>query len=148
MHSFAEVEKTIWASLPLGKTFSMPIPIKRDDDLLDVVFLYSVNHSTLAANQPAGVIEIDVEKGTSISTSCPATFGNVDFQPAPFENPVSFREKNSEAENLYAEVREETAAGEVGPASKRYAELVWAVTQKPLRPYYRALSPALFADCK
>lgn len=148
MHSYEEVEKAIWPELLMGLSFSMPVPVLGSDGLLDVVFLYSVNRRSRSVNKPHSIIQANLSDGSSTRVNEPQVFEAVEFVPAPFEMPSSFAEKTEEAKALYAETREEVARGEAGPASKRYAELVWSVTQKPLRPYYRALSPTLFADCQ
>ncbi len=148
MYSYEEVEKSIWSKLPMGLSFSMPVPAKRDEGLLDVVFTYSVKFSTREPNEPRSLIEADLESHTVTRSEVPESFDEIPFAPEPLTMPVSYDEKTAEAKSLYAEVREEAARGEVGPASQRYAELVWSVAQKPLRPYYRALSPALFANCQ
>lgn len=148
MHSYEEVEKAIWSKLSMGLSFSMPVPVKRGGGLLDVVFTHSVKFSTREPNEPRSLIEADLERHTVTRSEVPESFDGILFAPEPLTMPVSYEEKTAEAKSLYAEVREEATAGKVGPASQRYAELVWSVAQRPLRPYYRALSPALFAHCQ
>lgn len=148
MHGYEEVEKAIWTELPMGLSFSMPVPVSCSKGLFDVVFLYSVDRRSRSVNKPHGIIQANLSDGSSTRVNEPQVFEAVEFVPTPFEIPSSFAEKTEEAKALYAEVREEVARDEAGPASKRYAELVWSVAQKPLRPYSRALSPTLFADCQ
>ncbi len=148
MHTYKDFKRIAWRELPLGHAVSLPIPVMRNNTLVDVVFSYVSDIDTYIPSKPLILIEADLEKGEAQSRETAEAFSAVSYEPSPYEELESYREKSAEAKNLYAEVREETAAGNVGPASKRYAELVWSVTQKPLRPYYRALSPALFADCK
>jgi hypothetical protein len=148
MNSYEEIEAALWKKLPMGQAHSLPVPTMRGGTLLDLVFINSVDRETRQPNAPHAVIEVDMAAGTSVKIEEPETLRKITFEPIPFEVPERFKEKVAEAKELYGEVREEAAAGEAGPASKRYAELVWSVSQKPLRPYYRALSPALFADCQ
>ncbi len=148
MHSYKEVEKAIWSELPMGLSYSMPVPVLDDGKLLDTVFVFSVNRKTRSANESHAIIQVDLSNGSSVLINEPEIFERVSFEATPFEAPESFAEKTSEAQALYGEVREEIAGGSVGAASKRYAKLVLATTQKSLRPYYHALSPVLFANCQ
>ena len=148
MHTYKDFKRLAWRELPFGHAVSLPIPVMRNNTLEDVVFSYVSDSHTHIPSKPLILIEADLERGEAQSREAEEALSTVSYEPSPYEAPESYREKSVEAKSLYAEVREEAAAGNVGPASKRYAELVWSVTQKPLRPYYRALSPTLFADCK
>lgn len=148
MRTYKDFKHVVWKALPLGHIISLPVPIMRNDTLIDVVFSYVNDSATLIPSKPLLLIEVDLEKADAHCDDAEGAFPDVAYEPAPYETVESYKEKTAEAKSLYAEVREETATGKVGPASQRYAELVWSVTQKPLRPYYRALSPALFANCQ
>ncbi len=147
MHTYREFQKVAWRELPTGQSVSLPVPIPHNESLLDTVFTYPGNHKTHEVGAPLLVIEADLDRGIATATSATEIFSDVHFQAMPFKTLALYKERASEAKALYAEAREEVARGKIGPASKRYAELVWSVTQKPLQPYYQALSPTLFADC-
>lgn len=148
MHTYKDFKRVAWQQLPLGHAVSLPVPVVQNNALVDVVFSYVSDDDTRIPSKPLLVIKTNLENGEAISDEAEKTFSNVAYVPAPYEPIASYKEKADEAKSLYAEVREEAAAGKVGPVSKRYAELIWSITQKPLRPYYRALSPALFVNCQ
>ncbi|MDO4848941.1 MAG: hypothetical protein Q4B45_04090 [Coriobacteriia bacterium] len=148
MRTYKDFKHVVWRALPLGHVISLPIPIMRNDALVDVVFSYVNDSTTLIPSKPLLIIETDLEKAEAHYSEAEGAFPDITYEPAPYEAVESYKEKTAEAKSLYAEIREEAVRGEVGPASQHYAELVWSVTQKPLRPYYRALSPALFANCQ
>ena len=148
MYTYKNFQKIAWRKLPTGQNISFPVPLLENKALVDAAFTYTANNFDHSVGKPLLVIKANLSEGCAEATNASEAFASIVHESTLREIPDSYREKAAEAKALYAEVREETAAGNVGPASKRYAELVWSVTQKPLRPYYRALSPALFADCK
>ena len=148
MHTYKDFQKVAWRELPMGQSISLPVPVRCNNALVDAVFTYTSDRATSSTGKALLVIEANLDEGGAVALDAAEVFADVAYEPAPFSAPESYKEKSAEAKSLYAEVREEAARGEVGPASQRYAELVWSVAQKPLRPYYRALSPALFANCQ
>ena len=147
MASYDDVEAALWRCLPMGQNYSMPVPVVEGGKLYDVVFTYATDRKTHEVGAPLGFIRVDAA-GDAERAELPSAFAEVEFEPAALETPAGYAENTTEAESLYEAVHEEASVNETGPASERYAGLVWATTQKSLRPYYKALSPDLFADCQ
>ncbi len=148
MHSYKDFKRIAWQALPLGHAVSLPVPVMRNNALVDVVFSYVNDEATHIPSKPLLLIEANLDTKAAESREAKGAFPEVGYEPAPYVTIESYKEKSAEAKSLYGEVCEEVAEGKIGPASQRYAELVWSITQEPLRPYYRALSPTLFAACQ
>ena len=122
----------------------MPIPIMRDGRVLDVLFLYSVDTKTRKARKPAALLEVDVEASTVCRVDPSEFFGDIAFIESDLKMPENYRAQSDDAKAAYAAMRDEFSRGVVGNASARYAELVRAITQDSIMPFYEALAPSIF----
>ena len=144
MPTYDDIRKVANSAIPIGMSVSMPIPILRDERVLDVLFLYSVDRKTRKPRKPEALLEVDLESSTVRRIDTSKFFGSTVFVESDLKSPENYRELSDDAKSAYASMRGEFSRGVTGDATSRYAELVYAITQDSLMPFYEALAPSVF----
>ena len=144
MIGYDEIKQTLRPHLRTGQCVSFPVPIIQDGAFLDAVFVFTVDRSTNIPNKPSGLLKANMSDGSVAFDA--AAFDGVAFLPSRFFMPEGYSVLRCEARELYAHARDYVFNGSRSAESMRYAEIVWALSQDCVKPYYRRLSQTLFGN--
>lgn len=148
MPSYDDIRKAANNAIPIGCCVSMPVPIMREGSVLDVFFLYSVDRQTWQPRRPEVLLEVDPETRSVNRIDQPDVFKDVVFVESDFVMPNDYSKLSDAAKDCYEAARGEFAHNLSGDALTRYAELICAITQKSLLPFYEALAPSVFGQAE
>lgn len=144
MPAYDDIRKVANSAIPIGTCVSMPVPIMRNGRVLDALFLHSVDRKTRKPRKPEALLEIDLEASTACRIDPSEFFGGTAFVESDFKSPENYRALSDAAKAVYAAMRDEFSCGIAGDATAKYAELVRAITQDSIMPFYEALAPSVF----